>query len=290
MGDAGISVVVPVHDAETTLTEAVDALLAQELDHLWELLLVDNGSRDGSRELARSYAASDPRVRALDASTRRGAPHAMNVGAAHARWERIAFTDADDVVAAGWLQAIHAALDGHLAVTGRLELDRLNPRALADSRGRAYADGLQTFDGIFPVVRTGNMGISRETLTRVGGWDERFLVGYDVDLSLRLWRAGVAVAFSDDAVLHYRYRSGLRQLWSQGREYGANVVRVRQRLREQVLRIPRFRRWRNLGWLPRHLPDLVDPAARPRWVWVAANLAGEVEGVARPARTRRQRR
>ncbi len=94
-----VSVVLPFLDAERFLGESVESVRAQTYPH-WELLLVDDGSTDGSTEIARGYAALDPgRVRHLEHPGRenRGISASRNLGIREARGEFLALLDADDV-------------------------------------------------------------------------------------------------------------------------------------------------------------------------------------------------
>ena len=89
------SILLPFHDAVDTLEEAVGSLQAQTFGD-WELILVDDGSKDGGTELAQKFASNDPRIQLL------GQPHsgivtALNKGLGVARGQLIARMDADDV-------------------------------------------------------------------------------------------------------------------------------------------------------------------------------------------------
>ena len=90
-----VSVITPVWNARATLAEAVGSVLAQTMPD-WELLLVDDGSTDGSRDLAERVAARDGRVRVLGDGVNRGPAAARNAGIRAARGRRLAFLDADD--------------------------------------------------------------------------------------------------------------------------------------------------------------------------------------------------
>lgn len=94
-----VSAVVIFLNAMPFLAEAIDSVLTQTYPH-WELLLVDDGSTDGSTELAQRHAAKDPgRVRYLEhpGHENRGMSAARNLGLNHARGKYIGFLDADDV-------------------------------------------------------------------------------------------------------------------------------------------------------------------------------------------------
>src|ERR1043165_10106697 len=90
---------------EKFLVEAVESVLAQSSQD-WELLLVDDGSSDGSTEIARSYAERHPdRIRRLEhpGHANRGMSASRNLGVSQARGRYVGFLDADDVWLPGQL-------------------------------------------------------------------------------------------------------------------------------------------------------------------------------------------
>lgn len=91
-----VSVVTPVWNAAATLAATVASVQAQTFPD-WEMLLVDDGSTDGSRALAERLAAADPRLRVLAQEENTGAAAARNRAIRAARGRFIAFLDADDL-------------------------------------------------------------------------------------------------------------------------------------------------------------------------------------------------
>lgn len=91
----GISVIVPVYQAEKLLPKCVESVQNQTFTD-WELLLVDDGCTDGSPALCDRYAEEDSRVRALHQPQNAGVSAARNAGLDAAQGECIAFLDADD--------------------------------------------------------------------------------------------------------------------------------------------------------------------------------------------------
>ena len=87
-----ISIILPAHNAGPYLRECVDSVLAQSWHH-WELLLVDNGSTDGTAAIAASF--TDPRIKVLSEPLQ-GVSLARNKGLAAMRGEFFCFLDADD--------------------------------------------------------------------------------------------------------------------------------------------------------------------------------------------------
>jgi glycosyltransferase involved in cell wall biosynthesis len=88
-------VITPVWNAAATLGATVDSVRAQTMGD-WELVLVDDGSDDGSAALAARLAAEDRRIRPLGGGARAGAAAARNAGIRAARGRFLAFLDADD--------------------------------------------------------------------------------------------------------------------------------------------------------------------------------------------------
>ena len=89
-----ISVIVPVYNAESTLIRCVDSILAQTFTD-FELLLIDDGSKDRSGEICDGYAAKDSRVKVFH-KPNGGVSSARNLGLDNARGEWISFVDSDD--------------------------------------------------------------------------------------------------------------------------------------------------------------------------------------------------
>lgn len=90
-----VSVVIPVFNAAETLADTVASVQSQSLQD-WEMLLVDDGSTDGSAAIMAAVAAADPRIRCFATAGQRGAGPARNVAITAARGRFIAFLDADD--------------------------------------------------------------------------------------------------------------------------------------------------------------------------------------------------
>jgi len=90
-----ISVIVPVYQAKKFLHRCLDSMTRQTFSD-WELILVDDGSTDGSGALCDQFAAKDSRARVFHRKKNQGVSEARNLGLSEAKGECIAFLDADD--------------------------------------------------------------------------------------------------------------------------------------------------------------------------------------------------
>ena len=104
-----VSVIVPVYKVEDCLPACAESLLGQTFSD-FELIFVDDGSPDGCGALCDGYAARDARVKVIHQKNG-GLSAARNSGLDIARGGAIAFVDSDDVVAADYLEKLHAALE-----------------------------------------------------------------------------------------------------------------------------------------------------------------------------------
>lgn len=91
-----ITVFIPVYQAERYLAESIDSILCQSYAD-FELLIIDDGSRDNSYEIAKDYATKDQRIRVLRNEGNQGVSFTRNRGIQEARGEFIALLDADDL-------------------------------------------------------------------------------------------------------------------------------------------------------------------------------------------------
>ena len=100
-----ISVIIPVYNVEKYLRECLDSVLRQTCSD-FELLLIDDGSRDSSGKICDEYASKDSRISVIHKENG-GVSAARNLGLQNAKGEWIAFVDADDVIADTYLEKLY---------------------------------------------------------------------------------------------------------------------------------------------------------------------------------------
>ena len=277
------TVVIPVRDGERWIADQLEALAGQEYGGAWEVVVADNGSRDDSARVARSFAEQLPALRVVDAGARRGINHARNAGAGAARGDLLLFCDADDVVCAGWLgEMVEAAGDADL-VGGRLRWDLLNDELASSWRPKGEMTKLSATHGFLPYPAGGNLAVWAD-VARALGWDERFTyASSDQEFGWRAQLSGYAVAYAPQAIVEQRLRGRLGAIAWQQLLHGISGPKLVRAFDPHGLPRPENRaaleRWR---WLLTHVSHLWEsPALRGQWVRRAAFRLGRLVGSAR---------
>jgi glycosyltransferase involved in cell wall biosynthesis len=191
-GAPRLTVLLPVHDAERFLPEAVESVLAQSFRD-FELLAIDDGSRDASAEILGGFARSDRRVRVVH-RPHQGLIATLNEGLALARGELIARMDADDVALPERFERQVAELDRDpalLCIGGAYQV--------IDDRGRRI-DAIHRpcdFDSILESLLSGISAVCHATATyrrsaviSAGRYDASSQLAEDYHLWLRLAEKG----------------------------------------------------------------------------------------------------
>jgi glycosyltransferase involved in cell wall biosynthesis len=275
-----ISVIVPVRNGADTLAGQFEALAAQTYPGEWELILADNGSTDGTRELADRWAPRLANLTVVDASERQGSSFARNCGAGRATGDFLAFCDADDVVVPEWLESLASAARDFDAVTGLQEVSAINPDGVQAWRP-PRASGLPR-SRFLPYAPSCNLGVWSAVFRQTGGFDEEYPQSHDVEWSWRAQLASFTLGFAPGAVVHYRYRTSSRDVSRQAYLSGLDSARLYRDYRARGLtRMPITHALRIWGWLVARLPYLLSPARRGVWVRRAGEAAGRLSGSVR---------
>jgi GT2 family glycosyltransferase len=198
-----ISIVIPAYNSRRTILECVRACQRQTLVPL-EIIVVDDGSPDGP------YPELDGLDRvAVIHQENAGPAAARNCGAAVARGEIIAFTDADCIPEPIWLESLVRVLESDtsaVAVGGTYGI--ANPGSwLARAVHEEIRDRHARFGPIVDFLGSFNLGVRKKAFEQVSGFDPAFThaSGEDNDLSYRLHDTGGILRFTQDAVVNHHH-------------------------------------------------------------------------------------
>jgi glycosyltransferase involved in cell wall biosynthesis len=204
-----VSVVIPVHNGEKYLAQAIESVLAQTHCDL-ELLLVDDGSTDSSAAIIRRFALQDRRVRVLTQENL-GVAAAGNRGLQEAGCEWVARLDADDVFLPGKLERQVGFLcrnpDARIVGTLACFINQAGrPLGLVGTEGpftRAEYDRFVRGNRPIYFVNSSTL-MHRETVLAMGGYREAFAPAEDVDLWIRMTEQGHLMLKIPEPLLFYR--------------------------------------------------------------------------------------
>ncbi|WP_158601448.1 glycosyltransferase family 2 protein [Halosegnis longus] len=207
MSDPAVSVVIPVYNRADRVGDAIESVQSQTIDD-WELILVNDGSADGSGDVIDEYAATDSRIHALHHDENRGISAARNTGIDAATGEYVCPLDSDD--------RFHPE---------KLDRQLSSVRSLPDDYCGCYTAGVSyDADGDrIETIRTGASGdlwpevlvrhdfrphsshmVRRSCLDAIGGYDTDLARGVDWDIAIRLARR-YKIGFLDEVLVERHF-------------------------------------------------------------------------------------
>lgn len=208
------------------LGQALDSLFAQT-EPSFEAIVVDDGSHDGTAEVARRYAMRDERVTLLRTDAR-GVSAARNTAIAEARGEWLLFLDADDSLEPRALELLLAeARSPRRPDVVACGWARVGPDGRSFSEHRWGEDEDEDAFTVFAytcAVAIHSCLVRRDLVVRVGGFDESLVTCEDWDLWQRIARTGASFAGLDECLAPYSVRPGTAS--SRGRQLLVDALKV----------------------------------------------------------------
>jgi glycosyltransferase involved in cell wall biosynthesis len=221
-----VSVIIPVYNGERFLGDALRSVMAQDYRPI-EVLVIDDGSIDGSAEIAQGF--SDVRY---FRQANHGAPHARNLGLAQARGDLVALLDADDLWLPGKLSLQVRYLEEHPEARFVLTRQRvfLEPGI---SKPAWVKQELLAHDSVGYLPST---LLARKSLfDEIGGFDTRVPLNDDVEWFFRVKAAGIPMGVVPEVLLHKRvHDSNLGYQTGAGQRELLDVIRTSIRRRRNL--------------------------------------------------------
>jgi cellulose synthase/poly-beta-1,6-N-acetylglucosamine synthase-like glycosyltransferase len=227
---APVSVIIPAYNRKNELEQLLAALTGQTLPpRSFEVIVVDDGSADGTREWLAERASGFSFSFSWFAQEHQGPGAARNLGMKQAAGDIFAFIDTDCIPQPDWLeQLIKPFASGTVgAVGGREIINERDPLLMRCFHYLMTASlttgGMRGTDGkrlarFYP--RTFNMAVSRKAYESIGGF-RRMYHAEDIELSFRIRQAGFELLYEGSAQVYHRRRSTVaqyaRQLFNMGR-------------------------------------------------------------------------
>ena len=211
------SIIVPCRDQLPFTRECLKSL-AEHTTAPWELVIVDDGSRDGTADYLNALQDADPkRVAVVTHTASQGFPTSCNHGLEAARGDYLVLLNNDTVVTHGWLDHLIALAesDPEIGMVGPVS-NYVSPPQLIPEVSYRSLDKMHAFAAVWRGKRLGQwmlceklsgfcLLIKRAAYEKLGGLDERFGLGFfdDDDLCLRARKAGYKLAVAIDCFVHH---------------------------------------------------------------------------------------
>ncbi len=228
-----VSVIVPARNEERCIAACLESVAAQDYPkERVEIWVADGRSDDRTREIVARLAERDPRIRLVD-NPGRIVPTGMNAAIVRSQGELIVRVDAHTTIPPDYLAQVVASFARSRAdcVGGRMEArgEGYWGTVIAHVTSHPFGVGGARFhysrrEGPADTVYLG--AYRRETLMRIGLYDERFVRNQDDELNYRLRKMGGTVWFSPAIRAFYVNRATLGQLFRQYEQYGFWKVRL----------------------------------------------------------------
>ena len=225
-----VSIIIPVYNAEKTLESVIEACLSQDYPKSsLEIIIVDDGSVDGSSEIAKRYANHGLRYIYQENS---GPAKARNSGWKASSGEIICFTDADCLPEREWVSKLVASygsqeIGGVGGSYGIVNGDKLLSACIHEEISERHLK----MPEVVNYLGSFNLSYRRRVLEEVGGFDESFkhASGEDNDLSYRVIQKGYTLIFNKDAKVAHHYPERLIKYLKQQLVHGYWRVKLHRK-------------------------------------------------------------
>jgi glycosyltransferase involved in cell wall biosynthesis len=232
------SIIVPSYNRQDEIQELLQSFLVLQFDsRRLELIIADDGSTDGTRQVVESFRQQLPFALHFFSQKNQGPGAARNMGMEKARGDFFIFIDSDCTVPADWLQQIDRQLSDRPADAfgGR---DSFRPDFPDLLKAINYSmtsfittGGLRGRKGkklakFYP--RSFNMGLSRRLYQKIGGFGS-LRHGQDIEYSHRMLKSGARIIYINEAVVYHKRRTSLKKFFRQVFNWGVariNLYRI----------------------------------------------------------------
>lgn len=227
-----ISVVIPTYNRPKSLKKCLEALLKQDMQVDWEIIVIDDGSEADLKTIIDSLN-HEGRIQ-YHKQLNQGPATARNKGVSMAKGEFIAFIDDDCMPQKEWLQE-HLNMSQEGVIVGGKTINSYRNNLLSES-SQVLIDFLYLFfkNSNLNFYTSNNFSMDKKTFLEVGGFDESFptSAGEDRELCVRWLHLGYELAFNEKAVIEHYHFLNFKNYCKLHFKYGTAAVPFRQKMKK----------------------------------------------------------
>ena len=227
-----LSIIVPMYNLENYIAATLNSLVSIHFDDQYEIIVVNDGSRDSSAEIVRSYQEKYSHI-VLYSIENQGVSHARNVGLDVAKGEYVTFVDGDDTVEPGFFEKAVKELDngGYDFVQGNYQVIKpnrvcFNQRTETDEVITDHAVMLEKFLGSRKQIHNNCWGkVFRTKIAKYVRFDQHLRISEDQKYVFDIMMKAEKIKLMSDLCYHY-YQRGSSAMHSMSIEKYRNMVEV----------------------------------------------------------------
>lgn len=229
VGNIDISVIVPVYNDPDGIRTTLTALCKQNFpEKRYEVLVVDNGSADNTRDVIKEYQDLHPKtVKLLVENETQGSYAARNKGVRRASGAILAFIDADMSVKETWLRSIVNVMNAtnceYMGCDVEIYIDE-GCNTLVEIYNKSNAFPIEDFINERHFAPTCCLVVEKQVFETIGYFDGRMISGGDVEFGQRVYEAGFNQRFEPNITMYHPARSSLNSLMSKKFRVGKGLV------------------------------------------------------------------
>jgi glycosyltransferase involved in cell wall biosynthesis len=179
-----ISIIIPTFNRAKFISRAIHSVLNQTYND-WELIIVDDGSKDRTEEVVSEFIKTDSRISYMRIENS-GATKARNVGAFHASKDYITFLDSDDEARINWLSTFKEFIDcGEKVICCGYEY--FNHEGIKTGVNLPYNMGSLYYNRVGRFTNGGVFLLKKELFVKINGYDENVKAGQHSEMAIRLF-------------------------------------------------------------------------------------------------------
>lgn len=226
-----ISFIIPVYNAQKTIEKCVNSVLMQDCEK--EVIIIDNGSTNGTLELIKTLAQKNNEIKVLR-KKKRGPGAARNRGLEVAKGGYIGFVDSDVILLKGWANKAVEKLETEKDIVGVGGTARNAARGIiAELFDPLFLYYLNRTEGYVASLATMN-ALFKGNLIKNEKFDENFVTSEDPEFSFRLRRKGYRLLLSKELEVLHHHPMEFKDIFRRWFYYGKNYSRPYLRYRENI--------------------------------------------------------
>lgn len=204
-----VSIIIPAYNASQHIAETIQSVLCQSYSN-WELLIIDDGSTDGTFELINSLAKSDARIKCLTKSNS-GVSNTRNMGISLAKGEFISFLDADDIWYPENLEEkikfiMNHGIDVCYSSCETIDSDSNSLKTVLTGSHTPLLNDILFLKGNYITAPSGIV-LKKMVIDKIGGFDTHLSNNADQDLWIRILSNNFKIKLIDKILWKYRVHS-----------------------------------------------------------------------------------